>query len=73
MNLKIKDFIKINHLFELAEDNDTPIVIGKNGKKVYMMNSKTYEALQAKSKTKNAQIREKEIKMQSGVTKNNKN
>lgn len=77
MNLRFKDIMKINHLFELAEDNDKPIVIGKNGKKVYMMSSKTYEALQSKSKsepakTRTNQIREKEIKVQSGMTKNNK-
>ncbi len=65
MNLRLKDIMKIDHLFELSEDNDQPIVIGKNGKKVYMMNSKTYDALVGKSKSSN-QIRDKEIKMQSG-------
>lgn len=65
MNLKIKDFMKINHLFEVAEDNDTTIIIGKKGHNLYMMNEKTYSSLMsAKDKTNN--IRDKEIRNQSG-------
>lgn len=71
MNLKLKDIMKINHLFEVAEDNDTTIIIGKKGRNLYMMNEKTYSSLM-NSKEKCNAIREKEIRHQSGKQKNSK-
>lgn len=65
MKLKIKDIMKINQLFEVAEENDTTIVIGKKGHNLYMMNSAAYDKL---VNQKSPSIREKEIRNQSGKT-----